>query len=217
MTFPPFRCYLIFILLFLPFSFSFSSNIETTPAQLIKEMSEGFETAMVVSQEKIRSTPQLTEALATQHIIPHINFKLMSRYVLGKNWKKADLQEQQEFIILFTELLTRFYTKAFNELISKHTLKKGMITYPLSRNKKGSRYVRIKTAITISDESPAIHVHYSLYQSKTSEWQIYDFTIEGISLVTSYRSSFNSIIQKEAMVGLISHLKSKVSQLKKVQ
>ena len=196
-----------------PISFALASAVDVSPEQLIKEMSESFEVAIVANQEKIKLTPKLTEELATQYIIPEINFKLMSRYILGKNWKKANPQEQQEFVTLFTQLLIRFYSKAFNELIEKHTLKQGMISYPVSRNKKNSRYVRIKTAIKINNDTPIVHVHYSLYQNKMKQWHIYDFTIEGISLVTSYRSSFNQIIQKEKVSGLLEHLRKKISKL----
>jgi phospholipid transport system substrate-binding protein len=205
--------YLLIIGLCFPISaFSQSTNNNNSPQQLIKTMSEQFENEIITHQQEIKKNPAITDDLITKHLVSNVNFLLMSRYVLGKNWKKAATEQKDEFAQLFESLLIRFYSKAFIEYLKKNHIEKGMISYLPFRAKSGSKYAKVKTEIKVNPETPKIQVNYSLYQGKTKGWKIYDISIEGISLVTSYRSSFNDIIKKESMAGLINHLRKKVKR-----
>ncbi len=203
----------LFLFVWLVF-FSAQVMANNTPDVIIRQMSEAFEKDLVAQQDNIKENPQLTKELITRHILPNINFLLMSRYVLGKNWNKASEEERERFVDLFTRLLVHFYSKGFNEVIHKYQLSTGMISYLPFRSKKGARFVRVKTRVKLQADKPAIRIDYSLYQSKKHGWKIYDINIEGVSLVTSYRSSFNQIIQKHQMSGLLKHLQDKIDKFK---
>jgi len=203
--------YILFIGLSYPVTaFSSSTSSDNEPQQLIQVMSQQFEHELITHQKEIKKNPVITDDLITKHLISNVNFLLMSRYVLGKNWKKAATQQRDEFVELFETLLIRFYSKAFIEYLKKNDIEKGMISYLPFRAKAGSKYAKVKTEIKVNPDKPKIQVNYSLYRGKTKGWKIYDISVEGISLVSSYRSSFNDIIKKETMAGLIEHLRKKV-------
>jgi len=42
-----------------------------------------------------------------------------------------------------------------------------------------------------------------------SRWLVYDVTIEGVSLVSNYRSQFNAVIQRSGYRDLVAKLKAK--------
>ena len=191
---------------------AFSNTIvdKTDPQQLIQTMSQQFESELITHQQKIKNNPAITDDLITKHLVANVDFLLMSRYVLGKNWNNATTQEKDDFVQLFETLLIRFYSKAFIEYLKTNNIEKGMISYLPFRAKSGSKYVKVKTEIKLSPDKPTVQVDYSLYQGKKTGWKIYDISVEGISLVSSYRSSFNGIIKKETMSGLITHLRNKV-------
>jgi len=204
--------YILIIGLCYPISaFSKSSAKSNEPQQLIQEMSQQFESELINNQLEIRKNPAITDELITKHLVSNVNFLLMSRYVLGKNWKKATTQQKEEFVELFTSLLIRFYSKAFIEYLKKNDIEKGMISYLPFRAKSGSKYAKVKTEIKVNPDTPKVQVNYSLYKGKSKGWKIYDINVEGISLVSSYRSSFNSIIKKETMDGLLKHLHKKIN------
>ncbi|MFK5985384.1 MAG: ABC transporter substrate-binding protein [Pseudomonadota bacterium] len=182
------------------------------PRLLIQEMSGQFENEMIEHQSDIKKDLSIADELIHKHLVPNVNFLLMSRYVLGKNWKKADAAQQDEFVGLFKSLLIRFYSKAFVEYLKKHQIEKGMINILPYRAKSGSKYAKVKTEITVEPGAPKVQVKYTLFNSKTKGWKIYDISVEGISLVTSYRSSFKNIIAKEKINGLLNHLKKKLKQ-----
>ena len=75
-----------------------------------------------------------------------------------------------------------------------------------TRNKKALVETLIKTAST------DIPVNYKLYQ-KDGEWLVYDVVIEGVSLVSNYRSSYQAIVKKEGLDGLMLMMEKKLKEL----
>lgn len=184
------------------------------PQLVIEENTKRIVNAFINNSEAIRKDPHLAHDLINENLLPMINFELMSRYVLGKNWKKATPAQQQEFITQFRELLIKFYSRALLEYLQDNDVHADIITFKPFRSKKDSRYVTVRSQVNPPKGGTAIQVNYDLYQSKKSGlWQVYDVTIEGISMVTNYRTSFNESIAKNGMDGLIKELKDKVKAL----
>jgi len=183
------------------------------PQEIIQSMLSALEHDLLLDPEKLKSSPEYTTQILEKHILPVVNFTVMSQFVLGKHWRKTSKLEQQEFSRLFSQLLVRFYTKAFIEYVQTNNLHPGMIEFLPYHEKKNSKYARIKTSIKVSPSSPKIAVNYSLYNSKKSGWKAYDINVEGISLVTTYRSSFDQIIKKSNMTGLLQHIQEKIDSI----
>ncbi len=203
----------LFIGLLIPL-LNYANASADNPQQIIREMSEQFEKKLLIHQKEIKKNAAIADELINKYLVPNVNFPLMSRYVLGKNWKKATATQQQEFIKLFKQLLIRFYSKAFIEYLQKHSVEKGMINFLPFRGKKGAKSAKVKIEIKVNADTPPIQVKYTLYKGKSLGWKIYDISVEGISLVTSYRSTFKQIVAKEKMSGLIAHLQKKINTFK---
>ena len=67
-----------------------------------------------------------------------------------------------------------------------------------------ARTVTVRTEI-VQAGGQNIPVHYSLY-NKAGSWKVYDITIDGVSLVTNYRTSFNDEIRQKGLDKLIARL-----------
>jgi len=186
---------------------------DNAPQQLIIKVTDALEHELLTNAEVLRGNPALTTELIEKHLVPHINFPLMSRYVLGKNWRKIDSTQREEFIHLFHVLLVKFYSNAFSKYIQSNTVDKEMIKFLPFRSKTGSKYATVKSKITHNKNAPPIAVNYQLYNGKTKGWKVYDINVEGISLVTSYRSSFNQLIKQKGMQGLLVELQEKINKL----
>ena len=130
------------------------------------------------------------------------DFRAMSQRTLATNWKKASDQEQQQFVELFSRLVENSYV----DKIESYTNEK--VEYPGAKV-QGKKAVVDTLIITASADIP---VNYKLYQ-KGDEWLVYDVIIEGVSLINNYRSSYQEIVKKEGMTGLLTKMQDKLNEL----
>jgi phospholipid transport system substrate-binding protein len=137
-------------------------------------------------------------ALAEEAILPNFNFARVSRLVLGKNWTKATPDQRADFQKEFHTLLLRTYATT----LSKYKDQKIKVI-PL-RMVDGARTASVKTRIIQSGGQP-ISVNYSLAR-ESNAWKVYDIVIEGVSLVTNYRSQFSREVRLNGLDSLIQKL-----------
>jgi phospholipid transport system substrate-binding protein len=132
----------------------------------------------------------------------HTDFELIANLVLGKLWKEATDNQKQQFKNEFRTLLVRTYSRAFME-INNWTINYLPII-PLSDEKK----IVIKTQVIQSGQKP-ISIDYKMYNAG-EQWKIYDLIIEGVSLVTNYRTIFKNDNEKsKSLDSIIDDLKVK--------
>ncbi len=138
--------------------------------------------------------------LVQELILPHFDFEKMSIWVLGKNWRKADAQQQKTFTAEFQNLLVRTYSTALLEYTDQK------IDFLPFHAADGDRKVTVKTRIVQGGGASDIPLNYSLYLNKQGQWKVYDITVDGISLVTNYRTSFATEVQQGGIPKLLTKL-----------
>jgi phospholipid transport system substrate-binding protein len=130
------------------------------------------------------------------------DFRAMSQRTLATNWKKASKDEQQQFVGLFGQLIQNSYIGK----VEAYTSEK--VEYPAEKI-KGKRAVVDTLIITSSTEIP---VNYKVYL-KNDEWRVYDVIIEGVSLISSYRSTYQAIVKNDGFPGLFVKMEEKLKEL----
>ena len=189
------------ILLFFVFSTA-SVAASVGPDQLIKDTSEKVLSTLEKNKEKYKEKPDEIFTLVNEIILPHLDFRAMSKLSLGKNWRKANSDQQARFTEAFKSMLVRTYSKSLTEYAGEK-----IKFLPYQPPAKGKRTVKVKTVINLSD-GPEVPIDYSL-RIKNDIWKVYDIKIDGISLVTNYRNSFASDINRVGIEGLIEKLLAK--------
>jgi len=126
----------------------------------------------------------------------------MSQRTLATNWKKATKQEKEKFIDLFSQLIENTYIGK----IEAYTNEK--VEYP-GEKVKGNKALVETLIIAASADIP---VDYKLYK-KGDTWWVYDVIIEGVSLISNYRSSYQEIVKKEGFDGLLAKMQEKIDEL----
>lgn len=121
-------------------------------------------------------------------IYPHADFDLISSLVLGKLWKDATASEKDQFKKEFQTLLIRTYSRAFVEF------KEWSVRFLPVNTDENDRKVMVKTEILQPGLQP-IAVNYRMLFNR-GEWKVYDILIEGVSLVTNYRTSFKNEVER---------------------
>jgi len=130
------------------------------------------------------------------------DFKEIARRSLGRFWQPQSEAQRTEFVGLFGDLLERSY-------ISKIELYGGeKIMYSGERVDGDLATVR---TIIITKNGTEVPVDYRLFM-RGDRWMIYDLSIDGISLVSNYRTQFNKIIQTNGYDSLVEKMKTKQSQ-----
>ena len=119
---------------------------------------------------------------------PHLDFHRFSAYVVGKHWKKANRDQKKRFKKEFKTLLVRTYTTAFSEYADSE-----IRFSPLALRPEDKKII-VKTEILQSGAAP-VAISYRMINKKGT-WKVYDVIIEGISLVTNYRSSIKNEIAR---------------------
>jgi len=188
-------------LIFLAVFFSFNSIADIGPEELVKKTAEDVLFAIKADQEIQKGNKEKIYKLAEEKILPNFDFEKIARLVLGRAWRSASEQQKKGFITEFRTLLLKTYAVA----LSKY--KDQEIKFKPSRTSKENDIVIVKSEIIQSGGQP-IHVNYALSKS-TGKWLVFDIVIEGVSLVTNYRSQFSSEIRRNGMDTLIKKLSKK--------
>jgi phospholipid transport system substrate-binding protein len=192
--------YLIKLFFLLAF-FSFNSIAALGPEELVKKTAEDVMFAIKADQEIQKGNKEKIYKLAEEKILPNFDFEKVARLVLGRAWRSASDKQKKEFIIEFRTLLLKTYAVA----LSKYKDQK--IEFKPTRTSEESDIVIVKSEIIQSGAQP-IKVNYAL-SKRTGKWLVFDIVIEGVSLVTNYRSQFSSEIRRNGMDTLIKKLAKK--------
>ena len=193
--------YLLSILLL---GMSVSAWAMQEPQDLVSQTTDKITTALRAEQDKIKTDPNRLYEIVDEIVLPHFDFNAMSSWVLGKYWRKANDQEKARFTAEFRTLLVRTYAKALND---NYDRKIDML--PM-REKKGSEDVTVRTEVQQEAGFP-IPIDYKMHL-KNGAWKVYDVSVDGLSLVANYRTSFAKEIRQDGLPKLIDRLADRNKQ-----
>ena len=130
------------------------------------------------------------------------DFNEMARLTLSRHWSAQSPTDQDEFVRLFTELLERSYLSTIENYAGER------ITF-LGESIDGS-YAQVRSRIT-TERRVEISIDYRLID-RGDRWEVYDVVLDSVSLVSNYRSQFNSIIRTSSFGELLTRLRNKQIQ-----
>jgi len=155
-------------------------------------------------KQELTESPGRIYGLVEDVVLPRFDFERMSMLVLGKHWRTASEQQRAEVVVQFRELLVRTYASALLNYSDQE------IRYLPARQVEGAQEVTIATEVS-SEGAPKIPISYALYADGET-WKVFDVTIDGVSLVSNYRTTFASQIRRYQLDGLIAKLAERNSQ-----
>jgi len=146
-------------------------------------------------------TQQAKNSQVVEIVTPMFDFELMGKLSLGKKyWPDLSPEQRQRFTELFVERLRQSY---LNKLTA-YTDEQIIYESPVAVQTK----VHLPTQLI--SKGKKISMLYKLYSSNNS-WKIYDVEIEGVSIIRSYRSQFNEILQKGTFEDLLQKMQTPVN------
>jgi phospholipid transport system substrate-binding protein len=161
-------------------------------------------TAIIKQDKAIQAGDQKKiNALVEAKVLPHFDFARMTQLAVGKYWRSASPDQKQTLITEFRNLLVRTYTKVFT------VYRDQSVEIKPFRMAADDTEVTVNTIINKPGSQP-IPVDYEM-KIASDGWKVFDISIEGVSMVMSYRGTFASQIQQNGIDGLITTLANKNS------
>jgi phospholipid transport system substrate-binding protein len=189
-----------FILGFLPAA---GITQELGPEELVKKV-----TSDVL--ETIKSDKQLAAGdrrkalqLAEQKVLPHIDFAEAARLATGKAWNTATPEQREQITSLFRSMLVRIYSNAI-DVYRGQTMRTLPVRLPANATEVVVRNQYVKQG------QPPVPVEYSMRKGDGG-WKIYDISVEGVSLVLTYRAEFESITRNGGVDALVKKLQERTA------
>lgn len=127
------------------------------------------------------------------------DFRAMAQSTLAQNWRSASEAEQDRFVSLYARLLENTYLV----MVEEYTNETVEYRNETLRNEK---IAQVDTAILAADKEIPVVYRTRL---KDGDWYIYDVMIEGVSLISNYRSTYQQIVRREGMDGLLARLEER--------
>ena len=174
---------------------------EESPDALVKRTTDEILT-IIKSDKDVQSgnTTKVVE-LAEQKVLPHFDFERMTRLAVGRNWSQANDAQKQALIKEFRTLLVRTYSTSLSQYRNQ------TIDVKPTKVAAADKEAMVRTAV-IQQGGPQIPIDYAM-EKVDSGWKVYDVIIDGVSLVTTYRGTFNDQIQKGGVDGLVKTLQER--------
>lgn len=126
------------------------------------------------------------------------DFAEMAKRSLGQHWTARTPAERSQFVALFTDLMQQSYISK----VDQH----GGAKMVFGAETVDGDYAAVRTTIPLSNGS-AMPLEYRMHNAD-ARWQVYDLSIDGISLVSNYRAQFNKVIRLDSYDTLVTKLKA---------
>lgn len=172
-----------------------------SPLQLVKDTTSQLLTAVREQKSDIDRDEGRLYTLIADIALPHFDFNRMSMWTLGPYWRSATPGQRERFVAQFRQLLMRTYGHTLMEYRDTKIRYLPLLAAP------DAQRVTVRCEAEQAGGNP-IRLAYAMYLTGDG-WKVYDVQVEGVSLVTNYRSSFAAIIHHQGMEGLIRQLAEK--------
>jgi phospholipid transport system substrate-binding protein len=175
-----------------------ASSQDVAPDELVRKSTSEVLAMLKADKDLAAGDPAKVDKLANEKILPYFNFQRMTQLAVGRPWREATDQQRSALIEEFRKLLVRTYSSSLSQFRNQ-TIE----VRPLKIAAADTEVV-VKTVISQPGAS-AIPIDYSMEKVKDG-WKVFDVLIDGVSLVTNYRSSFATEIKNNGIDGLVKSL-----------
>ena len=136
--------------------------------------------------------------LVEEKVLPHFDFTRMTRLAVGRSWAQATDAQKDALVREFRTLLVRTYSTSLSQYRNQ------TIDVKPAKLAAADKETVVRTVVNQPGGQP-IPIDYGMERTDAG-WKVYDVVVDGVSLVTTYRSSFNDQIQKSGVDGLVKTL-----------
>lgn len=172
----------------------------SSPVELLQNTSNQLISALQRNQATLKTKPQIVYGIVNQILLPHVDVMSMSSKALGREaWLRATPMQRQAFAQQFVTLLIRTYSSALAQYTNERVK-----FLPIRGDYTNQSRVQVNSII-VRESGPSINLNYRMTRVG-GQWMLYDFSVDGVSIIESFRSQFVEELQHSGIDGLIARL-----------
>jgi phospholipid transport system substrate-binding protein len=175
---------------------------QLSPEQLVQKITDDVLAAVKTDKQLAAGDKQKAVQLAQEKVLPYVDFEYATRLAVGRAWRQASPEQKKELVEQFRNMLVRTYSNSISAYEGQ-TLK----VLPSRGNDKSADEATVRTQFVRAGGQP-LPIDFSMHKAG-GDWKVYDITVEGVSLVLTYRSEFDAIVKQQGIDGLIKALAQK--------
>lgn len=201
------RLLLSFVAAFTAFGAVAAEVDKTQPYSMMKQVAEVTFERLKNEQPQIKQDPNLLKTIVEEELMPYVNDRYAALKLLGPNLKGAKREDVGEFITAFRAYLVTSYAQVLTQYTDQQ-IEFG----PEPKLDPSKRITSIKVDI-IDAPRPNIKLEFKLRKDKkTGEWLAFDMVAEGISLLSSKQSEWNTQIRQDGILAVAKDLEKLAAQ-----
>ncbi|MCX7120389.1 MAG: ABC transporter substrate-binding protein [Gammaproteobacteria bacterium] len=139
--------------------------------------------------------------IVNQTLIPHVDVDRMSAAVVGRYWRTATPAQQAQFEKEFSYLVTTTYSSALSSYNGD------IVRFQPLRGSYATQQTATVNSMIVRKSGQRIEISYDVVRHG-NDWMVYDFSIEHISMVQSYRSQFQDVLAQGGMKALLTRMQT---------
>ncbi|WP_293745850.1 ABC transporter substrate-binding protein [uncultured Paraglaciecola sp.] len=179
---------------------------EINPYVMLEEVATKTFSRIKEERQLIEADPELLRKVMEEELLPYVDYNFSALKVLGKHYKKVPREKIPEYISVFRSYLITTYALAMGYYNGQD------VEFQPVRDVTDERTVTVR-AVVKEPGRPDINLAFKLRKNKkTNEWKAYDMVAEGISLLSSKQSEFESILRKDGLQKVIDMMKNTVNK-----
>lgn len=132
-----------------------------------------------------------------------VDLQWVAKFVLGKHWRAATKQQRQDYLAYYETFVIRNFTGKLTDYSNQ--------SYDIKQTRPdGEKGEYLITFEVQSPNEPPVYMDYRIRQNG-NQYQIFDIIIEGVSLITTQRSEFNAVVDRNGLDYLIAALEKRAN------
>ena len=175
---------------------------DLSPGDLVRKVTQEVLDAIKSDKQLAAGDKQKALRLAEEKVLPYIDFEESTRLAVGRAWPQASVEQKKRLVEEFRRMLVRTYSSAI-EGYQGQTLK----VLPARGKQEYQDEATVRTQFIRAGGQP-LSIEFQM-RKPGQGWKVYDISVEGVSLVITYRSEFDAVMRQDGIDGLIKRLTQK--------
>ena len=173
---------------------------EDTPYDLTKQVSDKLFSDIKSSQSKIKQDPNYLKTIVRQDLMPYVHVKYAGSKILGQNYKTVTQEERDRYFAVLDKYIEQVYAQVLT-MYSDQSIQIGKM------KEESASLATVNVKVAQPNNQPPLNVDFYWYKnSKTGQWQGYDMTAGGASMVNTKQQEWSPIIRKQGLDALTAQL-----------
>ena len=169
--------------------------------QVVNKIVEEVLPLLRAERQRVAVDHEYAGELLRDHVVPVFDLATVSRWVLGKHWRKASQEQRAEFKDLFVDMLVRTFSGQLAQYVDSE------VTVTGSSLAKRNGFAVVGVTIEGGKLADGISVKYRFRKQKDDSWLIVDVVVEGVSVLVNFRNVMGEIISREGYEALLSKMR----------